>query len=662
MRFGVFLFAALLFGQDRSPDLRTSVTLAQVDAVVTDQRGRQVSDLSADDFQLFENGARQKITYFAYVRSQPVAGTASATQAAGQKHGALQREQVRRTIALVVDDLKMSFPSMARTREMLHKFLEEQLAPGDLVAIIPTSGGSGALQQFTADRKLLHAAVARLRFKLGGTGQAGSTRSLNGLETSDEEAGEIARVLYRRFAVGTMGTVKFVTSAMRNLPGRKSLVLIADGLPPLVSSKRGEAPMTLDEVKRVSDNANRSAVVIYGIDPRGLLSNWLQAADDTQGLEADQVNDAIRGREAKFLDSQQSLRFLAGETGGFAQFNNNDLNSGLAKVMDDQSGYYLLGFQPVELDAARIRKEGKYHRLIVNVARAELRVRFRKEYMGDTGLDAQTSPPKGDRLLAALNSPFAESGIKLRFTPMFIYEQKGQTAARALLHVDGTKITYGAPDSDGFVEAKLRIVAITEADDAAAGRVTGRIFTSRVKTGELEEVRRRGFLCTLRHPVKRPGAFQMRVAVQDLASGAVGSSSEFIEIPDMGKSAPGISSILMGDGDWRTQPKEGASAQQDLSPAIRLFRRGHVFSYSVTVYNAQPDARLLTRLFRGDEVIWEGKPIPVRLDGASDPTRVPIGGVLNLGEPTAAGDYILEVRLANTKRTVASQRIDFELQ
>ena len=75
----------------------------------------------------------------------------------------LKPEQVRRTIALVVDDLTISFGSTASVRDALKKFVDQQMQPGDLVAIIRTGAGMGALQQFTNDKRQLYAAIERVQ-------------------------------------------------------------------------------------------------------------------------------------------------------------------------------------------------------------------------------------------------------------------------------------------------------------------------------------------------------------------------------------------------------------------------------------------------------------------------------------------------------------------
>src|SRR5262245_15217160 len=142
-----------------TPTIRVGVDLVRIDATVTDERGRHVPDLSSRDFEVLQDGRRQTITTFAYV----AAGDSSSLTGGVATPPGLARtpsaDQVRRTIAIVVDDLGLSFESTYRVREQLRKFVDREVQPGDLVAILRTGAGMGALQQFTTDRRMLHAAV-----------------------------------------------------------------------------------------------------------------------------------------------------------------------------------------------------------------------------------------------------------------------------------------------------------------------------------------------------------------------------------------------------------------------------------------------------------------------------------------------------------------------
>jgi hypothetical protein len=166
--------------QSKEDVVRISVTLVQVDAVVTDDKGRQVTDLKPEDFQILEDGRPQRITNFSYISNvgapaQPGADAGRADKLAPPfPSRSLRPEEVKRTMALVVDDLSMSFETIAYTRYALKKYVDEQMQPGDLVAILRTGAGIGALQQFTNDKRQLYAAIERLHWNSMGMGGIGA--------------------------------------------------------------------------------------------------------------------------------------------------------------------------------------------------------------------------------------------------------------------------------------------------------------------------------------------------------------------------------------------------------------------------------------------------------------------------------------------------------
>src|SRR5947208_14104077 len=136
--------------QDRDV-VRVSTNLVQVDATVLDKDGNIASGLTANDFEIYENNKKQQITNFSFIELQRDKSAAAAITVKSNKTAAtvppmpttLRREQVRRTIALVVDDLGLSFGSIDAVRSALKKFVDEQMQPGDLVAIVRTASETG---------------------------------------------------------------------------------------------------------------------------------------------------------------------------------------------------------------------------------------------------------------------------------------------------------------------------------------------------------------------------------------------------------------------------------------------------------------------------------------------------------------------------------------
>lgn len=660
------ILAVLCAAAQEPPTIRVTTTLVQVDAVVTGRDGKPVTGLTQDDFELLEDGNVREIRSFSYVAMGTIvrgsAARTAGTAAVIPANPGLKREDVRRTVAIVVDDLKMSFESLHYTREALKKFVAEQIAPDDLTAIMTTSGAGGTLRQFTTDRKLLRAAVDRISANLTLGGPASAVPALGGGE-GDGDGQSTAALMRRQFAVGTLGSVERIAEGMRDMPGRKSLVLFSEGMRMLRDFVKEEPPVNVGEVMQVAQRANRASVVIHVVDPRGVVYPGMQAKDELQDMERVEVDGELGQRVKKLRGMQATLRFLAAETGGLAHVNNNDINGGLQRVLDNQSGYYLIGFQPGEEAAQRLSKEGKLHRLQVRVKRPGMHVRYRNGYMGETETSSKAPRTPEERLLSALASPFTEPGMALRFTPVFALNDKNRSVIRILLHIGGGDLTLAPPDGQGMRVGTLRLAAVTD------GPPTQKSFTIRVKPDAAERLTKGGFVYSLEHEVKKAGPYQLRMAVLDELSGRTGSANRYVEVPDLSRGATALSGVSMANGDIRAP--SAAAADEDMSPAIRSFERGRMFSYGVTVYNArldpksgQPAMEIQPRLIRGEAVAWEGKRIPIVYRPGTDIRKLPVGGVLTLGEKTLPGEYLLELQLIDParNRVLASQWIDFELR
>lgn len=664
----LLLAAALLSAQQ--PPIRVSVTLVQVDAVVLDGEGRQVTNLTKDDFEVFDDGKQRAISHFHYERvGAPPCGVLPSAQPGAVKPRAalLRREDVHRTIALLVDDLKMSFESVHHTKEALKKFVNEQMQPGDLAAIVSTSGGISTLQQFTTDKKLLHAAIARIRFLLAGGGSGGSVKALGG-GGQEIDPLAIAQVRQRRFTTGTLGALRHVVSGMKEMPGRKSIMLFSESLT-ISRDRKDETEIAAGEMLQIAERANGAAVVVYGIDPRGVAFPGIQAQDDTGSMEQEEVRQALHDRRVQIRESQRGLRLLAAETGGRVHTDNNDLSDGLRRMLEEQSGYYVLGFERGDDDRPTGTK-AKYARLRVRVKRPGLRVHYRKGYMGgDNSSPGTPEENPAQRLASALRSPFAGRDIELRLTPGFGLTDNGQLAVQALVHIAGGNLAFQPSDAEGYRSAELHLVAVTEGE-VPAEESTKQTYTIRVKSDVAEAAQQQGFVYELQHEVKQPGAYHLRVAVMDAHSGRIGSASRFVEVPNLPKGDLGMSSIAMIAGDWRRFVQKGSEPQQGINYALRTFRRQEPFSYGVTLYNAPIDkggqlaVELHPFLMRDDKVVWQGKAIAVALQPGMDPRRIPVGGFLTFGANTPPGEYTLALKVISlaSKSELLGQAVDFDLR
>src|SRR5690349_7381927 len=334
--------------------VRITTNLVQVDAVVTDKNGKIVTDLQPNEIEIYEDGHKQKITNFSYYVADSTPTVANGKQVATKPDKntpftpptILKPEDVRRTIALVVDDLGLSFESTYYVRQALKKFVDQQMQPGDLVAIIRTSGGMGALQQFTSDKRQLYAAIDRVKYNAVGRGGMSAFAPIESSTINDPNVADDANTAqadfdqFREdvFAVGTLGALNYVIRGLRELPGRKSILLLSDGIKIFNRDDPSRSDRVLSALQKLTDLANRASVVIYTMDARGLQTLSITAADNVSGMSAQQVEDQLSNRRSDFFESQNGLNYLAQQTGGLAIRNTNDLSRGIKRVLEDQRG------------------------------------------------------------------------------------------------------------------------------------------------------------------------------------------------------------------------------------------------------------------------------------------------------------------------------------
>ena len=678
-------------------------TLVQVDAVVTDGKGRNVDDLSPGDFEVSVDGKPEKLTHFSYVRVIPEGSGAprkpvpKAPSALPPPPSAqLRPEDVRRTIVLMVDDLGLSFESIAFVRSSLRKFIENQLQPGDLVAIMRTGAGSGSLQQFTADKRVLLAIAGGLRWNPNGRSgidvfeQLGKVSDLaQGLGAAPP--GGQARSVDPQYNVqnktmsmlGTLGAINYIVGALREMPGRKSIVLFSDGFqlftpgvgPAMhTAAGSGSSPddnaTVIEAMRRLIDRANRSGTVIYTMQATGLQTGQIGGADraslnqmspgQVQAKLETLTNDGVTGgRDWLQNVNQQGLAYLALQTGGLAYDNGNDLNWALDRVLEDQKGYYLLGFYPPEGTFQEKHKTRSFHGIKVKVTRAGLHVRSRSGFFGETDEETKLQKPKTlvEQMRAAMLSPFRSSDIHVKLTALYANTAKGPIV-RNLLHVDGGDLTWRPALKDSST-AQLEVLAVATGDSDSDIRTVARDYQSQVPSAKLDEAKREGVVYTIDIPAPKRGGYQIRVAVRDASTEKVGSATQFVEVPDLKKARFVLTGVILQD-----VLKDGGGLV-GMAPARRQFRPGAEVEYLSALQKgrgAEPLADLAAqiRIVRDGKDVYSAPAKVMEIPG-SGPA---VFGVLKLSKEMVPGEYFLQVIAKDVKggkNGLASQWTDFEI-
>jgi len=731
MKYFLIVFVALLtaltsFGQDVKPQpkstppdenvVKISTSLIRLDVSVTDANGRAVTDIRPDEIEIYENGVKRTITGFSFVSMPQPKPDKDKDKA--KKEGApipdppvlIRPEHVKRTMALVVDDLTLSFESAAYTRQALKKFVDEQMQDGDLVGIIRTGAGIGALQQFTSNKSQLYAAIERVKWNPKGLGRFGSFDPIEptmqemirrteggGALGADKEDLKAEKDFQEGFSdfresvftAGTLGALKYIVNGMGELPGRKSVIMFSDGMKIFERNNGFGASRVMEFLKNLVAEANKKSVVFYPMDARGLEYTGFTARDslydpNTQN-DPDQptLGSRISDRNTSLFDSQQGLYFLAKETGGFAYTDKNDLSAGVQKVLEDQN-YYLVSYEPEE-DTFDPEMR-KFNQIQIKILRKGVSVRHRSGFfVGDKEKRLVVDLNYPTKIMRALTSPFALNGVNVKLNALFGHSPKSGYFIHSFLHINAADLVFKKLSS-GDYQASFDILGITYGDNGVPVDKNNATGSTTVKADQLERVRTDGIAYSFVFPVKVPGAYQLRIALIDRENNKVGSANQFIEVPNLKKEGVTLSGIVLENmskqylAKYEGTPTQfktstsssGAIEEPDsrFSTAARTFYRGTILRYGVEVLNIKSngkkpmDLQIQTRVFHERKPVFQSPETRIDLSTAS---LGPIlhSGAIELGDNLLPGDYVLQLIVtdssASKKKSVATQYVQFEV-
>ena len=375
----------------RPPRIKTGINYVRVDVIVSDKNGAPVLDLKQEDFNVSEDGKPQKVDAFDVVKIDEASQAESRPPKAIRNDFDEEQEAARpdvRLFVILLDDYHVRRGSDLAVRKPLIDFIQNQLAPADMVALMyPLTPVSDL--RFSRDRDALAAAINKFE------GRKFVYEPRNSFE--EKYAYYPAAVVERVRNQVTMDALKGAAVKMGGLrEGRKSIILVSEGfttllpaqlndpvaaMPGLGNPNRGNSaaaqPTDRDtmlaqsdlynDMRDVFDTLNRQNTSIYAVDPRG-LAVFEYGINESVGLQQDANN---------LRSTIDSLHVLANNTDGRAIVNRNDLAGGMKQIIRDASGYYLLGYNSTEAPT-----DGKFHEIKVTLKRKGLSVRCAEGLLG----------------------------------------------------------------------------------------------------------------------------------------------------------------------------------------------------------------------------------------------------------------------------------------
>ena len=732
MKLYITFFASLLAfaivttasGQQASPTpprheddaVKITTNLVQLDVLVVDKDGRQVTDLKPEDFELKQDGKSQRISKFGYFPLATGAlaspDTSVSTISAPTTPTTPTRRPAGRLITFIVDDgnCAVSHLGMVAAREALEKFVEKQMQPNDRVAIFQTRAGNSVVQQYTSNKEVLLKAARGIRWRpvLGACSSPDgaffeAARPNTTVEVQNDEAGrpvvavkkiesdqtresrEAAEAFNRNNqVVGTLGLVDYVVRGLEGVPGRKVVFLLSDGISlrgrsafnSAATSQGSISSQAMAVMRELTDRANRASVVFNTVSARGTFDSGSPDARDQ--FDITEVIDVTRptgsavvsgNRERMTRDMEEGMFYLANETGGNFYRGANNLDVPIQKALGLEQGYYLLGYEPDD----DTFKGKDFHRIEVNVRRLGVKVMSRSGFLAKPDTDAAPKLKSADsELYRAVAAPLPKAGIELALTAFFGNTQSEGNFIRSFIAVRGSDITF-ADEPGGLKKAVFDVVAVTLDERSKVVDEFNKTHTIKVDPATAEVIRANGLIYSADVPVKASGTYNLRVAIRDVPSRNLGSAGQTITIPDVKRNElilSGMSVSEVGpDGKYArpslTKPDAGFSLNASKAgPVTRQFKRLSSAAYSYTLYNVGPDMSNITaqaNLYKDGKLIVEGKPQKIGSQVTS-PGRIDDFGFLRFDDSVAAGPYTLELIIRDGgKKQGASSSIDFEI-
>ena len=556
----LFIAAPSLVPQDAQPqapspgDYRIRVTsdLVLTNVVVRDKQGNLVRGLTQDAFSVFEDGKQQHISSFDFenVDALATAGSAGPTvsgMAAPMKiigsSVSVNKEELKnhRLIVLFFDFSAMEPDDIDRAVSAAQKYVDKQMAPADLVAAISLASSMRVDQDFTNDKTRLKAVLSGYTsgegqgFQAGDTGTAEGTPDTGGSFVADDSE-------YNQFNTDRkLQAIQSVAKALSKIDQKKSIIYFSNG----VSRSGIENQVQLRAATNAAVQAN---VALYTLDVRGLQAF-------AGGGEAQ--NASLRGRSAysgqsvldqfsSNADSQETLTTLAGDTGGKAFLDSNDLSGVFTAVQRDTSAYYVIGYRSTNPEM-----NGKFRHVKVVLNRSDLKLEYRKGYFGPKDYAHFDKEDREQQMLDEIASELPEVDVSVYMAAAYFRIDEAHYYIPVSIVIPGSQIPFVTEkDKD---RATIDIIGTVQ--DELKHAIGNARETVKLAVDESRQVRHKNVQYNTGF-VLPPGKFHIKFVVRENQTGKLGSFETDVTVPDLRKAPLKMSSIVLANQRTPAAPKK----------------------------------------------------------------------------------------------------------
>lgn len=524
---------------------RVESELVLVNVVARDKQGKPVTDLKQGDFTVLEDGKAQKIASFDFenLDLQPLTAAAAGPSQESERGPAPTKEKLllttkdadqalsnKRVIVLFFDLTSMGPDETDRAVQAAKKYVQAKMTPADQIAIVSLATTLRLDQDFTGDQARLLRVLNRYTHAEGQGMDNGSTGDSDGIEETGD-AFTPDETEYNQFNTDRkLQALQSLCQILAKFNQKKSIIYFSSGM-----TQTGIENQTA--LRAAVNTAIKANVAIYTTDSRGLEAEPPGGSASTASLRGTAMYSgaAVESRLDANFASQETLTTLAGDTGGKAFLDTNDLGMVFDRVQRDTSVYYVLGYR-----SSNPLRDGKYRHIQVKINRPGLSLEFRKGYYAPKDFQHFNSEDKEQQMTDELSSELPNTDVALYMAASYFRIDDRRFYVPVSLVLPGSQI----PFIQGGDKDKATLDIIGEVLDELKRPVGSVRETVKLSLDAAQEVRRKnvqystGFLLV-------PGKYHFKFVVRENQRGRLGSFESDFVVPDIKKAPLKMSSVVL---------------------------------------------------------------------------------------------------------------------
>jgi len=539
--------------------LQVNANIVLTNVVVRDKKtGAVVKGLKASDFTIIEDKRQQTIASFDYQNVDEAAVLAEKNTVAGKasiadllEHNfAASPEALRdhRLIVIFFDLSTMQDEDIDRAVDAADNYVNKQMQPADLVALVSMSTGLSMDQDFTSDKQVLLKTIA----KYNGTDETGFASGTTGsTDGTSDNASSFSADDSEYNSLNTdreLLAIRAIAKSLERVDQRKSLLYFSGGL-----TRNGIENQA--SLRAATNEAAKANMAIYSVDARGLQALAPVGDASTGSLRGNSAysGSAATAQLSANYGSQETLSTLSVDTGGKAFFDSNDFGPAFQQVQHDTEAYYILGFH-----STNQARDGSYRHLTVKVDRDDVKLEFRPGYYAPADFQHQKTEDREQALTEQMRSDLPVTDVAVYLQALYFRESENSFYIPVSLIVPGSQIPF--LKNGDRTKANIDILGqVKNAQGITVGNVRD---TVKLALDASQQVERKNIEYSTGFRLA-PGRYHLKFVVRENQTGNMGSFETDIQVPDMKKAPIKLSSVVLAS------QRTPNAAKDTINPLVR---------------------------------------------------------------------------------------------